>query len=59
MVFNLTLSELFTARKWQLILFFCPGDTGNAEASYKLAADLNVEAKESDEEEDDIDWEDG
>ncbi|XP_078178945.1 uncharacterized protein LOC144573127 isoform X2 [Carex rostrata] len=35
------------------------GDTGNAEASYKLAADLNVEAKESDEEEDDIDWEDG
>ncbi|KAF3327931.1 General transcription factor IIE subunit 1 isoform 3 [Carex littledalei] len=32
----------------------------NAEASYKLAADLNMEAKESEEEEEDnIDWEDG
>ncbi|KAJ1695308.1 hypothetical protein LUZ63_012006 [Rhynchospora breviuscula] len=35
-------------------------DTGNAGTSYKLAADLNMEAKESEEEEDDdIDWEEG
>ena len=31
-----------------------------SEASYKLAADLNMEAKESEEEDDDeIDWEEG
>jgi hypothetical protein len=41
-------------------LFFCLGDTGNAGTSFKLAADLNMEAKESEEEEDDdIDWEEG
>lgn len=60
MVFNYPVQTIDSQKTTtHLFCFVCPGDAGNAGTSYKLA-DLNMEAKESEEEEDDdIDWEEG